>query len=135
MYAEGLLAVRAKLKGGKMRYVSLLPEVAGELKRYQIVISDERIFPPQKGGTWQPTQVGRKFRGIAVTSQDLKLPLSRSAPHICILVHDEWPRSVRTRQVSPPFKHENDRTLCKARDETHCQNRTYCSEVWKLMEP
>ena len=34
MYDEGLLAVRAKLKGGKMRYVPLLPEVAGELRRY-----------------------------------------------------------------------------------------------------
>jgi integrase len=49
MYAEGLLAVRAKLKGGKMRYVPLLPEVAGELKRYPVVISDDRIFPPRKG--------------------------------------------------------------------------------------
>jgi integrase len=49
MYAEGLLAVRAKLKGGKMRYVPLLPEVAGELKRYPIVISDDRVFPPRKG--------------------------------------------------------------------------------------
>ena len=49
MYAEGLLAVRAKLKGGKMRYVPLLPEVAGELRRYPVVISDDRVFPPRKG--------------------------------------------------------------------------------------
>ena len=49
MYGEGLLAVRAKLKGGKMRYVPLLPEVAGELKRYPVVISDDRVFPPRKG--------------------------------------------------------------------------------------
>ena len=49
MYAEGLLAVRAKLKGGKMRYVPMLPEIAGELKRYPVVISDDRIFPPRKG--------------------------------------------------------------------------------------
>ncbi len=28
MYGEGLLAVRAKLKGGKMRYVPMLPELA-----------------------------------------------------------------------------------------------------------
>jgi integrase len=33
MYGEGLLAVRAKLKGGKMRYVPMLPELAGELRR------------------------------------------------------------------------------------------------------
>ncbi len=28
MYGEGLLAVRAKLKGGKMRYVPMPPELA-----------------------------------------------------------------------------------------------------------
>ena len=49
MYGEGLLAVRAKLKGGKMRYVPLLPELAAELKRYPVVISEDRIFPPRKG--------------------------------------------------------------------------------------
>ena len=49
LYGEGLLAVRAKLKGGKMRYVPLLPEVAVELKRYPAVISDDRVFPPRKG--------------------------------------------------------------------------------------
>lgn len=49
MDSEGMLAVRAKLKGGKMRYVPLLPEVAGELRRYRVVISDDRIFPPRRG--------------------------------------------------------------------------------------
>jgi len=34
---------------GKMRYVPLLPEVAGELRRYPVVISDDRVFPPRKG--------------------------------------------------------------------------------------
>jgi integrase len=33
MYNEGLIAVRAKLKGGKMRYVPMPPELAGELRR------------------------------------------------------------------------------------------------------
>jgi integrase len=32
MYREGLLAVRAKLKGGKMRYVPMTPRLAEELK-------------------------------------------------------------------------------------------------------
>jgi integrase len=49
LYGEGLLAVRAKLKGGKMRYVPLLPEVAVELRRYPVMISDDRVFPPRKG--------------------------------------------------------------------------------------
>jgi integrase len=47
MYGEGLLAVRAKLKGGKMRYVPMLPELAGELRRFPAVIGEDRIFPPK----------------------------------------------------------------------------------------
>jgi hypothetical protein len=34
---EGLLAVRAKLKGGKMRYVPMPPELAVEILRYPAV--------------------------------------------------------------------------------------------------
>jgi integrase len=37
MYDEGLLAVRAKLKGGKMRYVPMPPELAVEIRRYPAV--------------------------------------------------------------------------------------------------
>src|SRR5260370_36304876 len=33
-YDEGLLSTRAKLKGGKMRYVPMLPELAEELRLY-----------------------------------------------------------------------------------------------------
>jgi hypothetical protein len=54
MYNEGLLAVRAKLKGGKMRYVPMPPELADELRRFMpqpannvLYITgnnDERIF-------------------------------------------------------------------------------------------
>jgi integrase len=58
MYNEGLLAVRAKLKGGKMRYAPMLPELAEELRRYfprpakdnVLFISNHNhdlIFPPK----------------------------------------------------------------------------------------
>lgn len=58
MYSEGLLAVSAKLKGGKMRYVPLPPELAGELRRFKpkpandnvrflIANDNEQIFPPK----------------------------------------------------------------------------------------
>jgi integrase len=64
MYNEGLLAVRMKLKGGKMRYVPMLPELADELRGYmpktaedkvRFIASrnDDLIFPPKgdaKGG-------------------------------------------------------------------------------------
>jgi integrase len=51
LYSEGLLAVRAKLKGGKMRYVPMAPELAGELRRFPVVINEDRIFPPKPGAT------------------------------------------------------------------------------------
>jgi len=51
MYHEGLLAVRSKLKGGKMRYVPMPPELAGGLRRFPVVIGEERIFPPRAGAT------------------------------------------------------------------------------------
>ena len=51
LYSEGLLAVRAKLKGGKMRYVPMTPELASELRRFPVVINEDRIFPPKPGAT------------------------------------------------------------------------------------
>jgi integrase len=51
MYSEGLIAVRAKLKGGKMRYLPMLPELAGELRRFPAVMGEDRIFPPEPGAT------------------------------------------------------------------------------------
>jgi integrase len=49
MYSEGLLAVRARLKNGKVRYVPMPSELAEEIRRYPAVIGQDRIFPP-KGG-------------------------------------------------------------------------------------
>ena len=64
MYDEGLLAVRAKLKGGKMRYVPLLPEVAGELRHYPAVISDDRIFPPRRGAEGKRRRLEASFEDL-----------------------------------------------------------------------
>ena len=58
MHNEGLLAVRAKLKGGKMRYAPMPPELAGELRRFMPKPEKEnvrfianhnhdRMFPPK----------------------------------------------------------------------------------------
>jgi integrase len=49
MYSEGLLAVRAKLKKGKVRYVPMPSELATEVRRYPAVIDEDRIFPPIRG--------------------------------------------------------------------------------------
>jgi integrase len=49
MYSEGLIAVRAKLKKGKVRYVPMPSELAVEVRRYPAVIDEDRIFPPNRG--------------------------------------------------------------------------------------
>jgi integrase len=61
LYGEGLLAVRAKLKGGKMRYVPMSPELASELRRYPVVIGEGRIFPSREGSTSGRQRVDRSF--------------------------------------------------------------------------
>ena len=49
LYGEGLLAVRARLKRGKVRFVPMASALAAEIQRYPAVIDEDRIFPP-KGG-------------------------------------------------------------------------------------
>ena len=64
MYSEGLLAVTAKLKGGKMRYVPMPPELAGELRRFPAVIGEDRIFPPEPGATSGRQRVEGSFEDL-----------------------------------------------------------------------
>jgi len=51
LYKEGLIVVRTKLKGGKVRYVPMLPEVATEFRRYPAVLGEYRIFLPSRGSS------------------------------------------------------------------------------------
>ena len=44
-----MLAVRAKLKKGKERFVSMTSELAEEIRRYPTVIGQDRIFSPKSG--------------------------------------------------------------------------------------
>ena len=125
MYSEGLLAVRAKLKGGKMRYVPMLPELAGELRRFPAVIDEDRIFPPEAGRNERTAACGREFRRPARKGGNQGLPLPRSASHVCVLVHDERRRSLRARENPRPLEYQDDRTLCEAGAATHCQDRKH----------
>jgi integrase len=78
MFSEGLLAVRSKLKGGKMRYVPMSPELASELKRYPSVIGEDRIFPPDSDAVSGRQCVRKSFEdlleraGIDFRFQDLR---------------------------------------------------------------
>jgi len=76
MYNEGLLAVRAKLKGGKIRYVPMPPELVGELRRFMpkpksdnvrfiSAYDNDRIFPPKQSAKSGRAACGRKFRRSA----------------------------------------------------------------------
>jgi site-specific recombinase XerD len=75
MYDEGLLAVRMKLKGGKMRYTPMLPELAQELRRFMprlekdnVVFianhNNELIFPPKADATGGRQRVEGSFEDL-----------------------------------------------------------------------
>ena len=64
LYKEGLIAVRAKLKGGKMRYVPMPTELAAEFRKYPAVFSEERIFPPEPGARRERQRVDKSFQTI-----------------------------------------------------------------------
>ena len=64
MYKEELIAVRAKLKGGKVRYVPMPPELTAEFKRYPVVLGEQRIFPPEPGARRERQRVDRSFETI-----------------------------------------------------------------------
>src|SRR3974390_223744 len=49
LYREGLIAVRAKLKGGKMRYVPMPPELAEEFRSYPAVLAERSDLPTRTG--------------------------------------------------------------------------------------
>jgi integrase len=64
LYKEELIAVRSKLKGGKVRYVPLTPGLAAELRWYPAVIGEERIFPPKPGAKGERQRVERSFETV-----------------------------------------------------------------------
>jgi integrase len=71
MYDEGLIAVRTKLKGGKMRYVPMLPELAIELRRYREASTTDsgKIFPPKKGAKSGRQRVEGSFEDLLARAE------------------------------------------------------------------
>jgi integrase len=64
LYREELIAVRAKLKGGKVRYVPMPAELATEIKRFPAVMGEDRIFPPKRGATGERQRVEGSFETV-----------------------------------------------------------------------
>ncbi len=66
---ESLIAVCSKLKGGKIRYVPMIPELAAEIQRFPAVIGEDRIFPPKRGAKGERQRVERSFETILQMAQ------------------------------------------------------------------
>jgi len=64
LYREELIVIRAKLKGGKVRYVPMPSELVGEFRRYPAILGEERIFPPEPGAKRERQRVDRSFATI-----------------------------------------------------------------------
>jgi integrase len=64
LYREGLIAVRSKLKGGKVRYAPMTPELAAEIQRFPAVIGEDRIFPPKHGAKGERQRVEGSFETV-----------------------------------------------------------------------
>jgi len=47
-----------------MRYVPMLPELADELRRYPVVIDEDRIFPPKQAATSGRQRVEGSFEDL-----------------------------------------------------------------------
>ena len=63
-YSEGLIAVRAKLKGGKIRYVPMTAELAAELRTYPAIIGEDFLFPPRLSGKGERQRLEGSFATI-----------------------------------------------------------------------
>ncbi len=64
LYSQGLLAVRARLKKGKVRYVPMSSELAEEIRHYPAVIDNDRIFPPKGGETSKRQRLEGSFEDL-----------------------------------------------------------------------
>lgn len=63
-YSEGLIAVRAKLKGGRNRYVPMTAELASELRTYPAVIGEDLLFPPRLSSKGERQRLEHSFATI-----------------------------------------------------------------------
>ena len=64
LYREELIAVRSKLKGGKLRYVPMPMELSTEIKRFPAVLGEDRMFPPKRGAKGERQRVEGSFETI-----------------------------------------------------------------------
>ena len=127
MYSEGLIAVTAKLKGGKMRYVPMPVELAGELRRFPAVIGDDRIFLPKAGATSGRQRVEGSFEDLLGRAK-----IENFRFHDLRHTFASWYMMNRgdlyeLAKDLGPLEYQDDRTLCQAGSEAHCKDRQHSS--------
>jgi len=69
LFGEGLIAVRAKLKGGKVRYVPMPPELTREFKQFRTTVGEERIFPREPAAKRERQRVDKSFETILTMAE------------------------------------------------------------------
>ena len=117
-------AVRAKLKGGKMRYVPMSPELAGELRRYLAVINDDGIFPPKREAKSGRQRVEGSFEDLLERAkiEDFRFHDLRHTLASWYMMNGG---DLRAREDPRPRQYKDDRTLCEAGAETYRENRLH----------
>jgi len=68
-YNEGLIAVNAKLKKGRQRYVPMTPELAEEIRRYPAVLGEDRVLPPEAGATSGRQRADKSFANLLIRAK------------------------------------------------------------------
>jgi integrase len=63
-FSENLIAVRSKLKGGKIRYVPMISELAAELRKFPATIGVDQVFPPKRYAKGERQRVEHSFETI-----------------------------------------------------------------------
>jgi len=59
-----VIAVRAKLKGGKTRWAPMPAELAEQFRRFPVQLGQERVFPPKAGARSERQRVDRSFKRV-----------------------------------------------------------------------
>src|SRR5215212_4154376 len=135
MYNEGLLAVRAKLKGGKMRYVPMAPELADELRQftpqpannvlYIAGNNHDSIFPPKKDAKGERQRVEGSFDDLLERAgiKDFRFHDLRHTFASWYMMNGG--DLYELAKILGHSNIKNDRSLCEAGKATHRQNQQH----------
>ena len=125
MYKEELIAVRAKLKGGKMRYVPMPPELAAEFRRYPAILGEEQDFPPEPGAKRERQRVDKSFETILQLAgiEDFRFHDLRHTLASWYMMNGG--DLYELAKILGSLKHQDDRALREASKDPHRKDRKH----------